>query len=281
MGKVQFSIAIMMALLFVTTVQADPPILVEPTTGKYLGNLSGNQFDPDSVNNRFGRYGSEFSPDSINNRFGRYGSQFSPDSVNNQFATGAPVILHHYDNSSIRSSIDRNSIRNRIIEGELFHARQERQLARSYEYLRDSYQLEPTDWSKYFRPNSKPLTRDDWEHLKKKFPATSSDRDLTKQTEEQVRASYLDPSGKHFEEAKLILEEYKKRNPGAFKDPISPPDLSKAPKWADIVAKPEFSRLSDEEKIEAKIIYFNHWIAPHTSQQQAASLLRQFLFNKP
>jgi hypothetical protein len=61
--------------------------------GKYLGNLSANQFDPDSVNNEFGRYGSEFSPDSINNEFGRYGSEFSNESARNPYATESPIII--------------------------------------------------------------------------------------------------------------------------------------------------------------------------------------------
>ncbi|MCP1558594.1 UNVERIFIED_ORG: hypothetical protein M2438_002681 [Methylobacterium sp. SuP10 SLI 274] len=38
--------------------------------GRYHGNANGNQFDPNSVSNQFGRYGSQFSPDSINNQFG-------------------------------------------------------------------------------------------------------------------------------------------------------------------------------------------------------------------
>lgn len=38
-------------------------------SGNYRGNLNGNQFDPNSVSNPFGRYGSQFSPDSINNPY--------------------------------------------------------------------------------------------------------------------------------------------------------------------------------------------------------------------
>ena len=73
---------------------ADSPILVDPSTGKYLGNLNSNQFDPNSVNNQFGRYGSKFSPDSINNKFGQYGSRFSDHSPSNPYANSAPIIIH-------------------------------------------------------------------------------------------------------------------------------------------------------------------------------------------
>jgi hypothetical protein len=54
--------------------------------GHYLGNVNTNQFDPNSINNQFGRYGSQFSPDSVNNQFGKYGSPYSPYSVRNPYA---------------------------------------------------------------------------------------------------------------------------------------------------------------------------------------------------
>ena len=67
-------------------VEAQAPILIDPTTGQYLGNLSANKFDPNSVNNKFGQFGSPFSPTSINNRFNQWGSPYSPSSVRNPYA---------------------------------------------------------------------------------------------------------------------------------------------------------------------------------------------------
>ena len=49
--------------------------------GKFLGNVNTNQFDKDSVNNPFGKYGSPFSPDSTKNPFSQYGSPFGTDSI--------------------------------------------------------------------------------------------------------------------------------------------------------------------------------------------------------
>lgn len=72
---------------------AGPPILVDRQTGKYLGNLSSNPYDPDSTSNPYGRYGSEYSQDSINNPYGRYGSEYSQDSPNNPYATNPPAIM--------------------------------------------------------------------------------------------------------------------------------------------------------------------------------------------
>ncbi len=60
--------------------------------GTYLGKLTTNQFDPDSIFNQFGVYGSQFSATSIWNRFGVYGSQFSSQSPFNDFTSTPPYI---------------------------------------------------------------------------------------------------------------------------------------------------------------------------------------------
>ena len=52
------------------------PKIIAPD-GTYRGNLNNNRFDPNSINNPFGKYGSQFSPDSVNNRFGTYGNPYS------------------------------------------------------------------------------------------------------------------------------------------------------------------------------------------------------------
>lgn len=73
-----------------------PPIIVDPATGKYLGELSANRYAPNSISNPYGRYGSRFSPDSVNNPYGVYGSRFSPKSAANPYATSPPVIISPY-----------------------------------------------------------------------------------------------------------------------------------------------------------------------------------------
>jgi hypothetical protein len=72
--------------------QANPPQIYGQQV-QYLGNLSSNQYDPNSTSNQYGRYGSEYSPDSINNPYGMYGSQYSNESANNPYATQAPKII--------------------------------------------------------------------------------------------------------------------------------------------------------------------------------------------
>ena len=82
----------LLAMLVSAIVQAEPPHLRDRQTGKYLGNLSANPYDTNSVSNPYGRYGSEYSADSINNPYGKYGSQYSNDSPNNPYATNPPAI---------------------------------------------------------------------------------------------------------------------------------------------------------------------------------------------
>jgi hypothetical protein len=73
-------------------VHAQPPILVGPQ-GQYLGTLSANPYDPNSVSNPYGRYGSRFSADSINNPYSQWGSPYSPNAVTNPYATQGPRVV--------------------------------------------------------------------------------------------------------------------------------------------------------------------------------------------
>ena len=63
---------------------------IESGDGTFLGKLNPNQFDQESIFNRFGRYGSQFSPESIFNRFSTYGNQFNSLSPFNRFSTNPP-----------------------------------------------------------------------------------------------------------------------------------------------------------------------------------------------
>ena len=60
---------------------------------QYLGKLSSNRYDSDSINNPYGRFGSPYSSVSVRNRFGRFGSPYSSVSATNPYATRAPRIV--------------------------------------------------------------------------------------------------------------------------------------------------------------------------------------------
>ena len=67
--------------------------LIYGLAGTYLGKLSANPYDPDSISNPYGRYGNPYSPDSVNNPYGRFGSSHSPYSTTNPYTTLAPLIF--------------------------------------------------------------------------------------------------------------------------------------------------------------------------------------------
>lgn len=93
MKKIIVVISFVILVIFSASAHSAPPILVDPQTGKYLGTLSNNRYDPNSVSNPYGQYGSKYSPDSINNPYGQYGSKYSPNSPNNPYSTSPPVII--------------------------------------------------------------------------------------------------------------------------------------------------------------------------------------------
>jgi hypothetical protein len=76
----------------VSTLNKLDPMKLYSSDGTYLGELSTNKFDSDSIFNEFGSYGSEFSSTSIWNEFGTYGSQFSSKSAFNDLASDPPMI---------------------------------------------------------------------------------------------------------------------------------------------------------------------------------------------
>ncbi len=60
--------------------------------GTYLGNMSANKYDPNSISNPYGKYGSPYSATSMNNPYSSYGSPYSPTSPNNPYALNTPKI---------------------------------------------------------------------------------------------------------------------------------------------------------------------------------------------
>jgi hypothetical protein len=83
-------------------------MLLATTVGafaQYLGNLSSNPYNPNSLSNPYGA-GSPYNPNSINNPYGRYGSPYSPNSATNPYATNAPQL---YDgNGNYRGRLSTN-----------------------------------------------------------------------------------------------------------------------------------------------------------------------------
>ena len=89
-------IAVLLTLVYIafTRPAHAAPEIYDSVTGQYLGNLRNNQYDPNSVSNKYSVHGSEYSPSSINNTYGVHGSPYSNQSVRNQYATQPPVIIN-------------------------------------------------------------------------------------------------------------------------------------------------------------------------------------------
>lgn len=66
--------------------------LGNPATNQFLGKVSSNRIDDDSICNRIGDYGSRISDLSILNRIGDYGSRISDFSANNPRAQHPPIL---------------------------------------------------------------------------------------------------------------------------------------------------------------------------------------------
>lgn len=60
--------------------------------GQYLGRLSLNSYDIESISNPYGNYGSKYSTTSIYNKYGNYGSAYASFSPFNSFSTTPPII---------------------------------------------------------------------------------------------------------------------------------------------------------------------------------------------
>lgn len=60
--------------------------------GQFLGILSSNKFQTESVMNEYGSYGSRYSSTSIFNKYGTYGSEYNTLSPFNRYSKTPPHI---------------------------------------------------------------------------------------------------------------------------------------------------------------------------------------------
>ena len=60
--------------------------------GQFLGKLTFNKYDAESIMNQYGSYGSKYSATSIFNNYSNYGSKYSSLSPFNAYTSTPPVI---------------------------------------------------------------------------------------------------------------------------------------------------------------------------------------------
>ncbi len=61
--------------------------------GTYLGKISANKYEQDSISNQYGTYGSSYSSTSIFNRYGQYGSDYSSLSPFSTYGSQPPLLV--------------------------------------------------------------------------------------------------------------------------------------------------------------------------------------------
>jgi hypothetical protein len=61
--------------------------------GQFLGKITDNPYDGDSITNAYGPYGSMYSPTSIHNSFSVYASPYSQLSINNPYTSTPPILF--------------------------------------------------------------------------------------------------------------------------------------------------------------------------------------------
>lgn len=76
-----------------TTISSSYPELYSNDLKTYLGKMTTNEFDSDSIFNDYGTYGSKYNSKSIWNEYGTYGSSYSSESAFNKYATKPPAIV--------------------------------------------------------------------------------------------------------------------------------------------------------------------------------------------
>ena len=70
-------------------------LMIYSNDGKtFLGNLSTNVYDQDSIFNEYGTYGSKYSAKSIINEYSIYGSDYSNQSAFNKYANKPPILTY-------------------------------------------------------------------------------------------------------------------------------------------------------------------------------------------
>lgn len=71
----------------------DGSAVIKAQDGTYLGLVSSDPYEPDSIANSWGSYGSAYSATSIRNQYGAYGGPYGSQSPYNRYCQTPPVIV--------------------------------------------------------------------------------------------------------------------------------------------------------------------------------------------
>lgn len=93
--------------------------LYHPATDQFLGVVSSDRYDGNSICNPYGDYGSKYSDLSIRSQYGLYGDRYSDTSAYNPRASQPPVVV--LADGQVLAILTRNpNFQTRIDPGALF-----------------------------------------------------------------------------------------------------------------------------------------------------------------
>jgi len=72
-------------------IDSDSYLIAE--NGQYLGKLTMDRYDNNSIVNKYGPYRSKYSPTSVFNKYSEYGSRYGQFSLNNPYCTNPPKLF--------------------------------------------------------------------------------------------------------------------------------------------------------------------------------------------
>jgi len=85
--------------------------------GQFLGEITTNTLNRDSINNQYGPYGSPYSSTSIFNQYSSYGSPYGQHSVNNPYTSTPPKL---FINNRFAGQVTKNQYISGAIPTEVF-----------------------------------------------------------------------------------------------------------------------------------------------------------------
>src|SRR5574343_1476045 len=73
-------------------------VVVDQSTGRVVGTLNGNKYDPYSIANQYSELSNPYSANSLNNPYGTTANPYMPGSINNPYSVPVPTYRYNYRN---------------------------------------------------------------------------------------------------------------------------------------------------------------------------------------
>ena len=89
--------AVVIAVSFALEANAQV-VVVDQSTGRVVGTLNGNKYDPHSIANQYSNIMNPYSPGRLTNPYSSTVNPYMPGSVNNPYSVPVPAYRYNYRN---------------------------------------------------------------------------------------------------------------------------------------------------------------------------------------